>query len=897
MQVHNLPPATTPFIGRQAELAEIARLLADPSCRLFTLVGPGGIGKTRLAIEAARMIESNRVGAQRAAPLHTQLFPNGVYLVSLQPLNSSDLIISTIAEALHFQFYPGGEPRQQLLDYLREKSLLLVLDNFEHLLDGVGLVSDLLASAPHVKVLVTSRARLNLVEEWVLEVKGLAYPANETDRDIGDYGAVQLFLQSARRVQVGFALTDTHKPAVARICRLVGGMPLGIELAAAWVRALSCEELAVEIERSLDILATPARNVPPRHRTMRAALEHSWNLLTDEERNVFKKLSVFRGGFRKEAAQAVADASLQMLSALVDKSLLRVEANGRYDIHELLRQYGEEQLILSGDTDTVRDAHSVYYVNFLYQREHDIKGRRQLEALNEIEAEFENIRLAWHWALSRKNYQALDLALESLFYFCEMRGRFHDGQELLGGARKQLAPEHAEELRAIRGRIRVRDMWMFAWGERGPDIAEAVRVETEECLAIARQQGDQAQTAFCLWLLGALGHLTNDYARGIPFLEESLALFTDLGDRFYMARAADWLGAVVGMDGQIENFIKLSQQSLDLRRAIGDRFGMAASLMNLGQGALESGQYDSAKRYIQEMGQIYVEIGSGVWMGRVTSFLSWIAFQQGDFEETRARAEETLGILTSLGAFAMEGRALAHAMLGMLAALKEDYARSWELCEPDRLDLMRPPTPTPLEGLAVAACGLEDYPTARHYFLVSLKLASSFDDYRGMTIALPVAAILLNHEEHRERAVEILGLAFHHPASARVWMEQWPLLTRLRAQLEAELGAAAYTAAWERGATSELETVTASLLQHFQPEQVVPSLATNRKLAEPLSERELEVLRLIAEGLSNRDIADKLFLSVGTVKVHTRNIYGKLNVSSRAQAILQAQRLNLLPLN
>jgi predicted ATPase len=168
-------------------------------------------------------------------------------------------------------------------------------------------------------------------------------------------------------------------------------MPLGIELASSWVRALSCEENAAEIERSLDILATSARNVPPRHRNMRAALEHSWNLLTDAERDVFKRLSVFRGGFRKEAAQAVAGASLQTLSALADKSLLRVDAKGRYDVHELLRQYGEEQLVLSGVTDKVHDAHSSYYADFLAEREHDIKGRRQLEALDEVEADFENI--------------------------------------------------------------------------------------------------------------------------------------------------------------------------------------------------------------------------------------------------------------------------------------------------------------------------------------------------------------------------------------------------------------------------------------------------------------------------------------------------------------------------
>jgi predicted ATPase len=255
MATHNLPTQSTPFIGRVKELAEIAGLLNDPACRLLTLVGPGGIGKTRLAIEAARLQQNT--------------FAHGVNLVSLQPVGSSDFIVSAIAEALRFQFYPGGEPKHQLLDYLREKSLLLVLDNFEHLLDSAELVSEILAYAPEIKVLATSRERLNLLEEWVLDVPGLPVPASETEMEIDDYGGVQLFLQSAQRTKVGFILTDAQKPAVTHICQLVGGMPLGIELAAVWVRALSCEEIAIEIERSLDLLATSARNVPPRHRTIR----------------------------------------------------------------------------------------------------------------------------------------------------------------------------------------------------------------------------------------------------------------------------------------------------------------------------------------------------------------------------------------------------------------------------------------------------------------------------------------------------------------------------------------------------------------------------------------------------------------------------------------------------
>jgi predicted ATPase len=304
MILHQIPHYATPFVGRLTEMAEIADRLVDPNCRLLTLVGPGGIGKTRLAVQVA----TNNIGH----------FANGIYFVAFQPLNSSEFMLSALAIAVGFQFYPGGDPKQQLLDYFREKTLLLVLDNLEHLLDGVDLFSEILTMAPHVRILATSRVRLNLIEEWVFAVRELNYPTNEAETDIESFDAVQLFLQHSRRMQADFALTSLQKPAVIRICRLVGGMPLGIELAAASIRALSLEELAQEIESGLDILETPTRNIEPRHRNMHTTLDPMWNGLSTEYQMVFRKLSVFRGGFRREAALDVTGASVQTLYTLVD---------------------------------------------------------------------------------------------------------------------------------------------------------------------------------------------------------------------------------------------------------------------------------------------------------------------------------------------------------------------------------------------------------------------------------------------------------------------------------------------------------------------------------------------------------------------------------------------------
>lgn len=398
-------PQTTFFVGRDTELNDIAGLMNNPLCRLLTLTGPGGIGKTRLAMEV--------VQRQNGA------FPDGFCFIPLQPLHSHEFIVSALVESLNFPFSPNSDLFKQLLDYLCEKSLLLVIDNFEHLLEGVHLLSDILVHAPHVKILTTSRERLNLVEEWVYEVGGLTYPTDESETEIERYGAVQLFMQNARRVQHGFTLPLPHKPTVSRICRLVGGMPLGIELSSVWVHVLPCGIIADEIQSSLDILETPVLNASSRHRNMRAVFEPTWNRLMEQEREVFKKLSVFRGSFTLEAVEVVAGASRSILLALVDKSLLRVDSAGRYTLHELLRQYGEEQLSHSPHTrDQTLDSHRAYYMSFLGERERQMVFLgQQKEATTKIGEELENLRLAWQRTVAQERFVEIAAGGEGLWGF------------------------------------------------------------------------------------------------------------------------------------------------------------------------------------------------------------------------------------------------------------------------------------------------------------------------------------------------------------------------------------------------------------------------------------------------------------------------------------------------
>ncbi|MBV7326910.1 hypothetical protein KFU94_01350 [Chloroflexi bacterium TSY] len=326
----NLPAQPTPFIGRAKELAEIRQLLRDDAnCRLLTLLGPGGIGKTRLAIEAATGL--------------LDLFPDGVYFVGLAAVGTAETIGTAIADAFGFTFSGNMEPDAQLTNYLRAKRLLLVVDNLEHLLAGAELFSAFALAATQTKILVTSREALRLQEEWLYPVGGMTIPKEAAPfTTVTQNGAIQLFVQQAQRADAAFVLNDENLPSVIHICRAVDGMPLGIELAAAWLRTMTCDEIAKELTQSIDILTTSIRNVPQRHRSLRAIVEQTWQRLTSESKWFTASRDISRF-LSREAAQQVTQASLLDISSLVDKALCR-HNDGHYEMHELLRQFAFEQL-------------------------------------------------------------------------------------------------------------------------------------------------------------------------------------------------------------------------------------------------------------------------------------------------------------------------------------------------------------------------------------------------------------------------------------------------------------------------------------------------------------------------------------------------------------------------
>jgi predicted ATPase len=367
MKSQNLPIAPTPFVGRAKDIEAITTSLANPACRLLTLVGPGGIGKTRLAIEAART--------------QSDLLNEDVVFIALQPLSSPDLILPTLAEALPSQFNSSRGLKEQILDYFRDQSMLLVFDNFEHLLAGVNLISELLQHAPNIKFIVTSRERLQLQNEVVFRLEGFSFSDWATPQTAAESSVVRLFLQSARLVNPPFELTHDMLGDLSSICRLVGGMPLGILLAASWLDTLSIAEIAQEIQRSFEFLEGNWRDLPERQRSLRAVFEQSWNLLNDEERFAMCCFSIFRGGFTREAAQQIANTSLKTLNSLVNKSLLIRDSSGRFDVHELLRQYSASELDhLYNERQQVQTRYAAYYARFMdetvveIRRGQDVRG-------------------------------------------------------------------------------------------------------------------------------------------------------------------------------------------------------------------------------------------------------------------------------------------------------------------------------------------------------------------------------------------------------------------------------------------------------------------------------------------------------------------------------------------
>jgi predicted ATPase/DNA-binding SARP family transcriptional activator len=877
---HNLPASLIPLVGREAELAEIKDCLQDPACRLLSLVGPGGSGKTRLVLEVAAR--------------HLDQFAHGVFFVSLASLQSADAVAPTVAEALGLTLYSsaGSDPEQQLLDYLRRKNLLLILDNFEHLLagsdpgrrDGVDLVAHILRSAPQVKIMTTSRVRLNARDEQLLFVGGIDFPPANTRtdppadllseggreepkdvaQDVAKYSAVKLFVLSARRVHPGFAPTAGDLAHIARICCLVEGMPLAILLAASWMMMLTPAEIAAQMTaQSLDFLETGWRDVPVRQRSMRAVFDYSWSLLTGREREVFAALSVFRGGFFSQAAQPVAGASLRELLALVDRSLLQRTSAGRYEMHELLRQYAAEKLAEAPDEDcAARDRHSVAYTAALQGWAADLRGFRQQAALEEMEAEIENARAAWDWAVKRGQVERLEQALDGLCRFYKRRGRYREGEGACQAAAARLQAEPSTRAGGKGIRIWAKALaWQsnfsrilgraeFAcqllqealalldnpalsgqnvWPEQAfilqqmgrlafASDRQAARQLWEKSLALYRALGDQWGEANVLRRLGRAAESLGDCSEAKQLHEEGLAIRRSLGDRIGIVDSLIGLSIVAGKQGQFEEADRLAREGIELCREIGDRAESAYGLETLAALLVYQGKFAEAHPLLEESAAINDDLGRRTSLAWVNEHLIWAKINLGLYESARALGQEMQALFHEIGA---QGAGICFLALGEIALARQAYIEAQQWLQ-ECVALLGEVGQREEEGVALAelghaALGMGQRLQAQQHLCSALRVASETGAMAPSIFSIAKVALLLADQGEVERAVELYALASRYPyiGNSRYWED---IAGKPIAAVAATLPPEAVTAARERGRARDMAATLAELLVELETE-------------------------------------------------------------------------------
>ena len=662
--LHNFPPQPTPFIGRGAEVAQIGQLLANPDCRLLTLLGVGGIGKTRLAIEAAR-----RLVEPASAPVPNPPFPDGVYFVALAPVEESELLPVAIAQSLGLQ-NSGGDLLAQLTGYAQPRQLLLILDNMEQILEGAETIAHLLRHAPRLKVLVTSRQRLALLEEWLLPVDGLSNRQGAADE------AGQLFLRSAQRVQPDFT-AQGQEEEIAAICQQVEGMPLALELAASWIRVMPCAAIAHQIAADLDFLTTGLRNLPERHRSLRALFDHSWRLLSPEEQRVLGRVSLFRGGWARDEAVAVAGATLPLLAGLVDKSLLRVNAQGRFDMHELVRQYAAEQLAASGESDTLRQRHFAAYWQLARSADGQLRGPSAAVWYGRLDAEMGNLRAAWEWALATESFVDAAWLGVALSHFWSVHLNFQEAiywfEQLL--PHRQSLPHdlrlalllalyhfwrgqddfgsidgYMEELRQLQAGSTNKCLQAVAWrcmGVASADFAQAI-AHWERCIRLLREVGNPLpvdntysaysdsvyQLAFALFRYAIRLIDTGDYSAAERLSAESLALFRRRENRDYIVAPLGNLGRLALLRGDLAQARLLLAEAVAIARSVGNVLGLIDWLPRLGVVALYSGDAVEAQRLLHESLELSRTMNSPMYLAWNFTYLAETALWQGELDDS-----------------------------------------------------------------------------------------------------------------------------------------------------------------------------------------------------------------------------------------------------------------------
>ncbi|MFN2194567.1 MAG: ATP-binding protein, partial [Anaerolineales bacterium] len=592
-------------------------LLQEASCRLVTIIGPGGIGKTRLAVEAARSL-----AAETPAFL-----PDGAFFIPLAALTEPGQLAVQIANTLGLRFTGSVDPLDQLAAQLASKTLLLVLDNCEHISGGMGVLIGLLQQAPNIKLLATSRERLNLMGEWVFDLYGLPYPSTTTTGGhIGEYSAVAVFLECARRAKSDFRLTHANQAAVVRICQIVDGMPLALELAAAWVRSLEVDEIAEEISRNLDFLSSTVQDLPPRHRSLRATFDHSWGLLASQEQQVFAALSVFYGGFDREAALAVAGADVRMLAALVDKSLLQHTNAGRYQQHDLLKQYARDKLTELGQVAERQRAHLDFYLQRACELKNWLRSDVPERWRRGMSADLLNFRAALKYCVASQQVSAgLELA-GVVWRYWWLNGLLQEGIYWF----EQLLALPAEIPAEIPAAEKAHALYQWASLEHYLGSYDQAKARLESSLELARQSEANSTEGAVLNELGLIALEQGDFPQASTYFEKSLEILSTRGDRSSEALLYFNLGRTSYFLREFAMAEALHRKAYELATELNDQRVRLDALNMLATLADERSDYEQAYQLIQDALELSERIGDRFMRMWSLERLGMIEFRRGN---------------------------------------------------------------------------------------------------------------------------------------------------------------------------------------------------------------------------------------------------------------------------
>jgi predicted ATPase/DNA-binding CsgD family transcriptional regulator len=908
--IWKVPTALTPLLGREQEVVVLCELLARPGARLLTLVGPGGIGKTRLVMQIATELRAH--------------FAQGVCFVSLAPLSDPELILPTIAQELGCRGLAEIPASEQVKRYLQDKAFLLILDNFEHLVAAASLVEEILLACPSVTVLATSRAPLHVQGEQEFPVPSLALPhlnqIAESD-DLSEYAAINLFIQRARAVRPAFHMTAENRRTIAKICIRLDGLPLAIELAAARVKVLPSQALFARLSQRLLVLTGGSRTAPARQQTLRNTLQWSYDLLTAGEQALFRVLAVFAGGCSLEAAEAVYQKvhgepgdCFTLITSLVDQSLVQQTAREgeepRLMLLETIREYGLECLQTNGELERVQQAHAEYYLAFAEQGERylcprEVKdGGQQLLWLARFKREQENLRTTIPWFLQHKEAEgALRLCLATVQYFYRSVSNWeelldwHETALALPGARHQQAC-YAEVLgwRAYLSQTMNRIMGK---------IASSELAQLEESVASLREVGEKRRLIMMLTFLGRTYWLAcHDEARARLAFEEGIALGQELKDTWRIGGPMTFLARLCGDQGDLGRARALLEEVLQIGQQINGQWALAQVCDEVALVASAQRDYAQARLFAQQALRVAHATDNKLIMLTACSRLGYLARRQNDETGAAAWYTQGLAIAREIGFHTYIPFALNK--LGEIALFEGDRTRAALLIQ-EGLEAARKVGEQQQEWWSLALLGEiasqeENDAQAQAYFQNGLAHTPVVADPHAAARCLLGLSRLASKAGHFWQATRLLSKAEQFQQAGRqeeavgnwlnIRLEMTPIERTIYEQesaaLCAQLGEATFATAQAEGRSMTLE----HLLAGEEPPTPVPpppladTLENTFAQAFPadLTRREVEVLRLIAQGLTDGQVAERLVISPRTVNHHLTLIYRKIQVSSRSAA-------------